>query len=239
MVDKTIDQQPLLIALTGADVPASKTNTDYRIRVGEANGLAMLDSSIKLVLAQLPSHTHLTADITDLGAYTGFDSRYFTEAEITALLAGKANTSHTHIIGDVTGLQAALDGKAAAVHTHIIGDVTGLQAALDGKAATVHTHTTSQITDLAAYTGFDARYYTEAEVNSLLSGKANTSHTHAISDVTGLQASLDSKLDDSQATATGLDILNSANQDEARDAVGIYVQAGDPGAVADGSLWFF
>lgn len=173
----------------------AKDGIDYQVLPGTANGLATLDGSIKLALSQLPTHTHLTADITNLSSYTGFDARYYTEAEVDTFLAGKANTAHTH--------------------------------------------TTSQITDLAAYTGFDARYYTEAEVNSLLSGKANTSHTHVISDVTGLQASLDSKLDDSQATATGLDILNSANQDEARDAVGIYVQAGDPGAVADGSLWFF
>lgn len=194
-----------------------KDGVDYQTTPGAANGLATLDGSIKLVLSQLPTHTHLTVDITDLAAYTGFDARYFTETEINTFLAGKANT----------------------VHTHAIADVTGLQAALDGKAATVHTHTTSQITDLASYTGLDARYYTEAEVNSLLAGKSNTGHTHVIADVSGLQGALDAKLDDSQATATGLDILNSANQDEARDAVGIYVQAGDPGAVADGSLWFF
>jgi Phage tail repeat like len=46
---------------------------------------------------------------------------------------------HTHIIGDVTGLQTALDGKQAAgtyanaTHTHVIADTTGLQTALDGK----------------------------------------------------------------------------------------------------------
>jgi len=54
-------------------------------------------------------------------------------------LAGKANTSHTHTVANVTGLQTALDGKqaagsyAAASHTHAIADVTGLQTALDGK----------------------------------------------------------------------------------------------------------
>jgi hypothetical protein len=81
------------------------------------------------------------------------------------------------IIGDVAGLQAALDGKQASgsyanavhyhtvdaitdllptlnagyaplVHVHTISATTGLQAALDGKAATVHTHTLSAITDV-------------------------------------------------------------------------------------------
>ena len=56
--------------------------------------------------------------------------------------------AHGHVIGDVTGLQAALDAKALATHSHIIGDVTGLQTALDGKqaagsyAAATHTHVT-------------------------------------------------------------------------------------------------
>jgi hypothetical protein len=45
-----------------------------------------------------------------------------------------AASSHSHIIGNVTGLQDALDGKAAKVHTHVIGDVTGLQSSLDAKA---------------------------------------------------------------------------------------------------------
>lgn len=36
-------------------------------------------------------------------------------------------------------------GAAASTHTHIIGDVTGLQGALDGKAASSHTHSASAI----------------------------------------------------------------------------------------------
>ena len=72
-----------------------------------------------------------------------------------------APESHTHIIGDVNGLQTALDGKSALSHSHAIADVTGLQTELDGKAAYSHTHTFSQITDCAsgvetAYTGTDA-----------------------------------------------------------------------------------
>lgn len=68
--------------------------------------------------------------------------------------------AHSHVIADVTGLQAALDGKqvagsyAAASHGHVIADVTGLQAALDGKQAagsyqplaTVLTNTTASFT---------------------------------------------------------------------------------------------
>ncbi len=42
--------------------------------------------------------------------------------------------THNHAVGDVTGLQTALDGKAASSHSHAIADVTGLQTALDSKA---------------------------------------------------------------------------------------------------------
>jgi hypothetical protein len=68
--------------------------------------------------------------------------------DIGAQPAGSyAAAVHGHAVGDVTGLQAALDGKqpagsyAAAVHGHVIADTTGLQSALDGKAASGHTHT--------------------------------------------------------------------------------------------------
>ena len=51
-----------------------------------------------------------------------FDSRY-------------AAISHNHEIGQVNGLQTALNEKAAASHNHEIGQVNGLQTALNEKAA--------------------------------------------------------------------------------------------------------
>lgn len=56
------------------------------------------------------------------------------------LVDGKAATSHTHAISDITNLQTELNGKAASSHTQAISTITGLQAALDGKAPTVHAH---------------------------------------------------------------------------------------------------
>lgn len=111
------------------------------------------------------------------------------QTDLQTALNGKAATSHSHIIADVTGLQTALDGKqaagsyASATHTHIIGDVTGLQAALDGKqaagsyAAASHSHIIADVTGL----------------QTALDGKAASSHTHSIANVTGLQAALDGK----------------------------------------------
>lgn len=58
-------------------------------------------------------------------------------------IAGKPTefppSEHQHVVGDVAGLQSALDSKqaagsyAASVHGHIISDVTGLQTALNSK----------------------------------------------------------------------------------------------------------
>jgi len=56
------------------------------------------------------------------------------KSQVDAGLAGKANSAHTHAIGQVSGLQTALDGKSGTGHGHDIADVTGLQAALNGKA---------------------------------------------------------------------------------------------------------
>jgi len=68
---------------------------------------------------------------------------------------------HTHTIGQVTGLQTALDGKASTGHNHngvyspvghghAVSDITNLQTLLDGKAATSHTHGQGDITNLIA-----------------------------------------------------------------------------------------
>ena len=90
---------------------------------------------------------------------------YATTTALTEGLAGKANKAHTHAVGDVTGLQSALDdkqpkgsyatttalteglaGKANKAHTHAVGDVTGLQSALDDKQPKGSYATTTALT---------------------------------------------------------------------------------------------
>ena len=46
-------------------------------------------------------------------------------------LAGKANTSHTHTISQVTNLQSTLDGKAASTHSHPISQISDLNSSWD------------------------------------------------------------------------------------------------------------
>ena len=115
---------------------------------------------------------------------------------LTSDLAGKALTSHTHIIANVTNLQMALDGKQAsgnyAPATGIAQSaVTNLTSDLAGKAPTSHTH--------------DDRYYTETEIDNKLSGLPVSGHTHTIANVINLQTALDGKqASGNYAPATGI-----------------------------------
>lgn len=51
---------------------------------------------------------------------------YATTAALTSGLAGKANSTHTHSIANVTGLQAELNLKSSTSHNHDISGLTGL-----------------------------------------------------------------------------------------------------------------
>ena len=77
--------------------------------------------------------------------------------KLKVLLAGKANSVHSHAISDVNNLQTTLNGKAASQHTHVINDVTELQNALDGKANTQHNHAINDVLDLASQLASSAK----------------------------------------------------------------------------------
>jgi len=96
----------------------------------------------KLVLATNGGGLTFPDGTTQSTAFTGsaatawgtITGNLASQTDLAQILTGKANTVHTHAIGDVTGLQTALDGKASTSHTQAISTVTGLQTALDAKA---------------------------------------------------------------------------------------------------------
>jgi hypothetical protein len=90
----------------------------------------------------------------------------------------------SYSVGDIDGLQDALDAKAGLDHNHTIANVFGLQSALDGKALSSHGHVISDIVDLQARLN-------EKALASDLSGKADALHTHFAEDITDLQGKLD------------------------------------------------
>ncbi|QPC44633.1 hypothetical protein HW532_19165 [Kaustia mangrovi] len=122
---------------------------------------------------------------------------------------------------DVAAILASLAGKAEAVHGHSIGDIAGLQGALDGKMDAGATFSLDGLSDVDVagaandqflkYAGgqwipakLDAGYvvsgtFAEARMpaylrsTALSNSYAPAAHTHAIAGVTGLQAALDAK----------------------------------------------
>lgn len=92
----------------------------------------------------------------------------------SALYVGANTVFHTGNDGAGSGLDAdTVDGLQAsafalASHTHIIANITGLQAALDGKqnagsyAAAVHTHTADQVTNFVGRVGVGRTLSTSA-----------------------------------------------------------------------------
>lgn len=88
------------------------------------------------------------------------DARYFTQAQVTTALAGKANTSHSHVIADTTGLQTALDAKA---NTSSLAPVatSGAYADLTGLPDLSVFDEVEQYANLAAFpgTGNVAKFY--------------------------------------------------------------------------------
>jgi hypothetical protein len=62
-------------------------------------------------------------------------------------------------------------------------------------------------------------------------------HGHIIADVTGLQTALDAKLDDSQASAFGLTLLDDANASTARSTLGLVIGTNVQAWDADLDTW--
>lgn len=103
------------------------TSVPYALRAGEAGLLGGLppgafalaahshsfgDITGKVTEVQLPDSVVLAAELDNiLGGYV-------TNAALQAGLAAKSNVGHQHLLGDVTGLQTALDGKAPLNHHH-------------------------------------------------------------------------------------------------------------------------
>ena len=163
------------------------------------------------------SHTHTTADITDLNMSVYAPAQHtHTLSNITDLdisnyatieqLNNKADINHAHTIDNISDLQTSLNNKANTVHTHTISDVADLQTSLDGKANTSHTHAIQDIT------GFDGSNYvtteqldtTKQELIQSINTKANASHTHVMADITDYEA-------------PDIDISNLATKEELND----------------------
>lgn len=106
------------------------------------------------------------------------------KSQMDTALGGKANTSHGHIIGDVTGLQAALDAKSDTGHGHAIGDVTGLQTVLEAKAPLTSPALTGTPTAPTQTAGDNSTKIATTEYVDVAVGTASISALADVGDVT-------------------------------------------------------
>ena len=133
------------------------------------------------------------------------DDTYYTETEVDTKLAGKADTSHTH-----TGVYDA-NGAAASALTSANAYTDSKIDALVGEGASTTLDTIGEISS-AIEDNQDAIDL----LNSAIANKANVAHTHAVSDVIDLQEALDAKASNSH-THTASDIGAAASSHSHND----------------------
>lgn len=119
---------------------------------------------------------------------------------INSALSGKANSSHSHSITDVTNLQSSLDSKAGTSIATTSAD--GLMSSSDKTKLDGIATGATKVTVDSSLSSSSTNPVQNKVVNSALNGKANSSHTHNISDVTGLSTSLDGKMNNDYSVST-------------------------------------
>lgn len=103
-------------------------------------------------------------------------------------------TAHTHLIANVTGLQAAIDGKQPSGNYALSSDVR----LTDARTPTAHTHawadvTTGKPTTFPPIIGSTATTAVAGDDFRLTNARTPTTHSHPVTEVSGLQAVLDGK----------------------------------------------
>jgi len=151
-----------VVTLSVGDVSNAVSNTDARLSdartplshthvasaITDFNTAAASAAPVQSVAGKVGVVTLAKADVGLGNVDNTSDLNKPVSTATQTALDGKAASSHTHAIADVTNLQTTLDGKAASSHTHPISAVTNLQSALDGKAASSHSHAIADVTGL-------------------------------------------------------------------------------------------
>lgn len=171
------DVSGLLTNLNNKADAAHGTHVDYSTTVPLMDGTASVGSASTIARSD---HVHPTD--TSRAAQTDLDA-------LETVVAGKANSSHTHTIANVTNLQTTLDGKAASSHTHTVANISDLTATatelnyVDGVTSAIQTQLNSK---QATITG-GATTITSSNLTANRALISNGSGKVAVSEVTSTE----------------------------------------------------
>lgn len=200
--NKEVVDMPLLTTPGGSEVYVVKSDTDYRLPIGSALGLATLGADGKVPSAQLPAGTGVTSvAVADATGISWSGSPITTSGTFTPTLsanlqswsalapATKADASHTHTLSNLTqsgatsGQVATWNGSAWAPATPSGGGGgSGTVTSVAVANATGISWTGSPVTTSGTLTPTLSANLQAWHALST-SAKADASHTHAASDI--------------------------------------------------------
>lgn len=146
---KTISKLPL-DKVTHQDI-SGKANVNHSHDSASSSANGFLSKEDKSKLDGIATEANKTVVDSSL---SGSSTNPVQNKVVNSALNGKANSSHSHSISNITNLQSALEGKSDNGHTHDdrYYTETEMNTKLNGKANSSHTHTASQISDLTVST---------------------------------------------------------------------------------------
>lgn len=146
---KTISKLPL-DKVTHQDI-SGKANVNHSHDSASSSANGFLSKEDKSKLDGIATEANKTVVDSSL---SGSSTNPVQNKVVNSALSGKANSSHSHSISNITNLQSALDAKSETGHTHDdrYYTETEMNTKLNGKANSSHTHTASQISDLTVST---------------------------------------------------------------------------------------
>lgn len=146
---KTISKLPL-DKVTHQDI-SGKANVNHGHDSASSSANGFLSKEDKVKLDGIATEANKTVVDSSLSSSS---TNPVQNKIVTNALNGKANSSHSHSISNITNLQSALDSKSETGHTHDdrYYTETEMNTKLNGKANSSHTHTASQISDLTVST---------------------------------------------------------------------------------------
>jgi len=195
---------PTIIPITDTATSSFKALSDTPASFsGQANkGIAIngAETSIEFVDFSLDTHNH--------------DDLYYTEAEITSLLAGKSDTGHDHPISEILNLQTSLNAKSDTGHNHNADyytkfEINALLSAGSGTGggtipvikATAGTINALDPIQVVGYDNVEDRYLVEIATADSQANIANAIASNSFTDASEGLAVVDGMLEDVNASA--------------------------------------